>query len=210
MPGQARYDGLGRLRAFVPSCLRVGSKMTEGQNSFLQSLFCDPYRFMTNESHEPFASKSVRGTDGAAYPHSSTPVLPAIRHDGWTGEKMAKLLKGHKVEEVEDPSNRPPSCGLRDDEPEPLDLTDRCWWDEVDDIWLTDFPPPPGFTAYESRPYDEEDEDERHVRACTPEEVAVLEADHARARAVERVEEEELRDAWFEMLRQEASSDKRP
>ena len=116
------------------------------------------------------------------------------------------LLEGHKVEEVEDPSNRPPSCDLRDDEPEPLDLTDRCWKDGIDDIWQTDFPPPPDFTGYESRPYDEDDE-ERYERACTEEEIAILEADRARGRAVERVEDEELRDAWFAMLKEEAVAD---
>jgi hypothetical protein len=83
-------------------------------------------------------------------------------------------------------------------EPEFLDLSDRCWID--DDMWLTDFPPPPGFVGYESGPWDEGD----YERACTPEEVAILEADQAADAIAARAEEEALRDAWFEMLREEA------
>ena len=68
---------------------------------------------------------------------------------------------------------------------------------------MTDFPPPADFTGYESRPYDEEDEDERYVRACTEEEVAILEADRAAERAAERAEDEQLRDTWFALLKEE-------
>ena len=81
-----------------------------------------------------------------------------------------------------------------------LDLTERCWKDGVDDIWLTDFPPPAGFTGYQSRPYDDERDDERYERACTADEIAALDADAAATFAAERAEDEELRDAWFEML----------
>ena len=112
------------------------------------------------------------------------------------------LLKGDEVEEVEDPLNRPPSA----DEDDGLDLSDRCWRDPIDDdIWLTDFPPPAGFTGYESRPYDDIGDDEPYARACTPEEVAALEADRAAERAAERAEDEALRDEWFALLRAESS-----
>jgi hypothetical protein len=70
---------------------------------------------------------------------------------------------------------------------------------------MTDFPPPPGFSGYESRRYDEADPDERYVRACSEEEVAILEADAAAARAAERAEDEQLRDRWFALLRAECS-----
>jgi hypothetical protein len=110
------------------------------------------------------------------------------------------LLEGHKVEEVEDPLNRPPSPSEGDNF---LDLTDRCWKDDVDEIWMTDFPPPGGFTGYESRPDDEDDPNEPYVRACTPEEIAILEADIAADRAAERAEDEDLRDAWFALLKGE-------
>ena len=88
-------------------------------------------------------------------------------------------------------------------EDEGLDLSDRYWRDGIDDIWMTDFPPPTGFTGYESRSYDENDPDERYVRVCTEEEVELLDGDEARQRAAERAEDEALRAAWFEMLREE-------
>jgi hypothetical protein len=43
---------------------------------------------MTDESNEPSSSTPVRGTGSA----EGRP-LPAIRHDGWTGEAMAKFLE---------------------------------------------------------------------------------------------------------------------
>ena len=45
--------------------------------------------------------------------------------------------------------------------------------------------------------------DERYERECTPEEVALLEADAAAARGAERAEEEQLRDKWLAMLKEE-------
>ena len=86
--------------------------------------------------------------------------------------KALALIEGDKVEEVEGPPN-PSNQG---DEDEGLDLSDRCWKDAVEEIWMTDFPPPPGFAGYESRDYDEIGEDEPYVRACTPEEAALLDA----------------------------------
>lgn len=50
---------------------------------------------------------------------------------------------------------RPPSA----EEGEGLDLAHRCWTDGIDDIGMTDFPPPPGFAGYKSRPYDDVDDD---------------------------------------------------
>ena len=70
----------------------------------------------------------------------------------------------------------------------------------VDDIWMTDFPPPDGFTGYESRPYDDVGDEEPYERACTDEEAAILEADYAADRAAERAEDAELRDLWFTYL----------
>ena len=110
------------------------------------------------------------------------------------------LLKGDKVEEVEDPLNRPPSP---EEEEEELDLSHRCWRDPIEDIWMTDFPPPTGFTGYESRPYDDTEDEDRYERACTPEEVALLEGDRAAARDYERAHDEAQRDAWFDLLRSE-------
>jgi len=114
-------------------------------------------------------------------------------------EPALSPTKGNEVEEVEDPPNRPPSPS-NPDEDDALDLSDRCWWDEREEAWLTDFPPPPGFDGYESRGFDEDDHDEPYERACTAEEAAVLAADAAADRAAERAEDETLRDRWFALL----------
>ena len=57
------------------------------------------------------------------------------------------------------------------------------------------------FAGYESRDYDDIDDKEPYVRACTHEEAAVLDADRAADRAAERAEDEALHDAWFELLK---------
>ena len=113
--------------------------------------------------------------------------------------KALALLESNEVEEVEGDPNRP----LRDDDDDDsLDLSHRCWRDPTDDdVWLTDFPPPPGFDGYESRDYDDIEDDERYERACTPEEAAVLDAGQAADRAADRAEDEILRDEWFALLR---------
>jgi hypothetical protein len=116
-------------------------------------------------------------------------------------EKSApSLSKGHKVDEIEDPLNRPPSP---DDGPELIDLSHRFWsgYRNGEKTWFTDFPPPAGFTGYERCDYG--DPDEEYERECSSEEVEILEADAASARAAERAEEEELRDTWLRLLRDE-------
>ena len=153
-----------------------------------------------------------RGPGGA---QQAPAILPGSASFDWemmvgalrTGDpddvaRALAVLKGHEVEEVEDP---PVTLSPDDENDNFVDLTDRCWKDDVDEIWMTDFPPPQDFAGYESRPYDEDDPDERYVRACTDEEIAILEADAAAARAAIRAEDEELRDAWFEVLRGEGN-----
>jgi hypothetical protein len=116
--------------------------------------------------------------------------------------KALALIDSNEVEEVEGDPNLP----LGDDEDDALDLSERCWRDPIDaHIWMTDFPPPADFTGYESRSYGDLEDDEPYQRACTPEEVAILEADEAAGRAAERAEEERLRDEWFALLRAECS-----
>ena len=143
-----------------------------------------------------------RGAGPSAQPFDWTLAVEALRTGDDEGVARAlALIESNEVEEVEGDPNLP----LRHDEDDTLDLSDRCWRDPIDtDIWLTDFPPPAGFTGYESRDYDDIYDDEAYVRACTEEEVAILEADERAARAAERAEEEELRDAWFALLREEA------
>ncbi|MEO6225294.1 MAG: hypothetical protein ABIO80_05530, partial [Sphingomicrobium sp.] len=90
------------------------------------------------------------------------------------------------------------------DDDEVIDQSDRCWKDEVDNMWLTDFPPPAGFDGYESSPWGSSTS---YERACTPDEVRLLEANQAAIAADERTEEEELRDTWFALLADEAADD---
>jgi hypothetical protein len=108
------------------------------------------------------------------------------------------LCKSNEVEEVEDP---PLSLSRDDGEGHFLDLSDRCWKDPIDDIWMTDFPPPPGFTGSESGEWG--DPFEPYSRECTAEEAAALDADAAADAAAVRAEDEALRDGWFAMLRGE-------
>src|SRR5690348_10482988 len=62
------------------------------------------------------------------------------------------LIDGNEVEEVEGAPNLP----LRaDNDDDGIDLSHRFWRDGIDDDWMTDFPPPAGFTGYESRDYDD-------------------------------------------------------
>ena len=128
-------------------------------------------------------------------------AVDALRNGDDEGvAKALALAKSYEVEEVEGPQdslNHPA-------EDDCLDLSDRCWFDERDECWITDFPPPAGFTGYQSRDYDDIEDDEPYERACTEEEVAILEADRAAQRTAERVEDEDLRDRWFALLREEA------
>nr|NUR38126.1 hypothetical protein [Sphingomonas sp.] len=120
--------------------------------------------------------------------------------------KALALIESNEVEEVEGKANPP----LHGDDDEGLDLSDRCWKDPIDDIWMTHFPPAPDFIGYESRPYDELDDNGPYERACTAEEIAILEAGRAAEAAAERAEEEALRDAWFQLLKDEAEPARPP
>jgi hypothetical protein len=114
--------------------------------------------------------------------------------------KALALFEGHEVEEIED------HPFFSSDEPEEIDLSHRFWesYRDGEKTWFTDFPPPTGFTGYESCDWGEPDES--YERECTPQEVELLQADAARARSAERSEEEALRDEWLELLRAEGSA----
>ena len=138
--------------------------------------------------------------------------LPLVRHwDEWLrlvgkGEEQAARAflestphgQFGQLPESENPTGEA-------DEDDGIDLSHRFWRDEIDEVWMTDFPPPAGFTGYQNRPYEEDDPSESYVRACTEEEAAILEAGEKADRAAIRAEDEELRDAWFAMLRDELS-----
>jgi hypothetical protein len=122
------------------------------------------------------------------------------------------LAKGDEVEEMEAP--RGGHAGgmadhgalgggpAREDE---IDLSDRCWRDP-DGVWLTDFPPPPGFDGYESGDYGSDD----YERECTSEEAELLDCTDADSLAEDRAEDEALRDALFELLRAERAAPNPP
>jgi hypothetical protein len=57
--------------------------------------------------------------------------------------------------------------------------------------------PPPGFDGWRGGEWG----DHNYERACTPEEAELLNADLAAAEVEERSEDEQLREAWFAMLR---------
>ena len=112
-------------------------------------------------------------------------------------------LKGNEVDEVHGPPiSLSQGDNARDDEDDGIDLSDRIWRDENNDIWLTDFPPPPGFDSYQQEAYGEDN----YERACTPEEVAAIVASEAADAAEALAEDEDERDAWFELLRTECSA----
>jgi len=133
-------------------------------------------------------------------PFDWTLAVEALRTGDDAGVARALALgDGDKVEEVHGAPNLP----LPPDEPEEIDLSHRFWesWRDGEKTWFTDFPPPPGFTGYESCGWG--DPDEKYERECTPEEAEILEADAARTREAERTEDEALRDEWLELLRAE-------
>jgi len=125
-----------------------------------------------------------------------TQALDALR----TGDEDAigaalAMLRGDEVEEVEDP---PIPFGQGDGKAMEIDLSHRCW-KEDDGSWMTDFPPPPGFDGYESDDWPAYD----YERDCTDEEAALLEANEKAAEQDDRAEDEQKRDLWFAMLREE-------
>lgn len=134
------------------------------------------------------------------------------RWDEW----MRLVGKGAEAEAAAllEPANQCQTCQLAEGvdpipaepEEEEIDLFHRFWesYRDGEKTWFTDFPPPPGFTGYETCDYD--DPDETYERECTAEEVAMLEADAAAARASARAEEEAMRDEWFKLLRAECSA----
>jgi hypothetical protein len=112
-------------------------------------------------------------------------TLDALRTGGMCA--VPALLEP-KTDKADTP---PPPPDYEDD----LDLSARCWQNE-DDVWMTDFPPPPDFDGYEKGKWG----DYGYERGCTDDEIELLEA---QAEA-DRVEDEALRDAWFQLLKDEA------
>jgi hypothetical protein len=91
-----------------------------------------------------------------------------------------------------------------DSDEDGIDLSDRCWKEEEmgDMVWYTDFPPPPGYEGHEKGT----PSDHGYQRECTSEEAELLDAHEAQGDAEERADEEQLRDCWFEMLREQMAA----
>jgi hypothetical protein len=158
------------------------------------------------ENQFPEGRRRVQSGISTPCPRRDVPLdwdlaLSALRggEPGAMAEALAMFesRKGHELNELNDPSNSPG----QDEEPEGIDLSGRCWkQDEMGDmLWMTDFPPPPGFDGYEKGEWG----DLEYRRECTPEETELLKANEATSAAEDLEEEEALRDAWFEMLRGE-------
>ena len=136
-----------------------------------------------------------------SHPFDWSLAVEALRTgDDKTVASALALVKGHEIDEIEDLPFFP---GEPDEEPEEIDLSHRfrSGYRDGERTWFTDFPPPAGFTGYES--CDWGDPDEEYERECTPEERAVLDADAKRARDAERAAEEALRLQWLELLKSE-------
>ena len=115
-------------------------------------------------------------------------VIDALRSGGTAAVPALLDAKADKAD-------TPPS-------PPDYDPSEDCWRRD-DGVWMTCFPPPPGFEGQENRPWDGFN---YYERACTPEEAALLDAHDAAAEAEERAEitadSEARRDLWFASLRE--------
>jgi hypothetical protein len=133
-------------------------------------------------------SAKIAGDWGAA--------LDAFR-DG--GSAAVRPALEPEVDEVDTPPT-PPGC----------DPWDNVWRTDEGE-WMTTFPPPPGFDGYESRPFDGFN---YYKRACTADEVELLEANEAAAEAEEKRETTEFaeaeRDIFFARLRDYVASTRHP
>ncbi|MBB4840624.1 hypothetical protein HNP52_003716 [Sphingomonas kyeonggiensis] len=72
----------------------------------------------------------------------------------------------------------------------------RVWWDNHDEKWRTDFPPPADFHGEEDGDYGEED----YSRELTVEEEELVEAPRRAEIAAQRLAEGAARDRWFAVL----------
>ena len=131
----------------------------------------------------------------AASPVDWTLAIDALRTgDEASFARALAMVEGDEMEEVEDPRD---SLTEGDDE-ELIDVPEPCWTDDStgEKIWMTSFPPPPGFGGWEKHKWGSWG----YERECTVEEAAVLQADAAAAEARHLARREAERDAWFRML----------
>lgn len=88
----------------------------------------------------------------------------------------------------------PPGCSA--------DLSENCWQND-DGVWMTCFPPPPGFAGAENRAWDGLN---YYERECSEEEIAALEGAIGAEDSASRAEEDARRDSYFAMLRKEMAA----
>jgi hypothetical protein len=114
-------------------------------------------------------------------------ALDAVRAGGTGAIRQALEPKADKA----DTPPSPPGC----------DPSENVWQND-DGVWMTTFPPPPGFDGYASGTWDGLD---YYERACTPEETELLDGHQAAAEAEEQAkltaDAEAERDQWFARLR---------
>jgi hypothetical protein len=119
-------------------------------------------------------------------------VIDALRSGGTAA---VPALFAPELDELD----QPPS-------PPGYDPSEDCWRN-VEGVWITSFPPPPGFDGHENAPWDGL---AYYERACTPEEAELLDANEAAAEAEENAgltaDAEARRDSWFAALRQALQS----
>ena len=131
-------------------------------------------------------------------------ALPALMAADW--QATLDALRSGGTAAV--PALFAPELDELDQPPSPpgYDPSEDCWRDD-DGIWMTTFPPPPGFDGQENGTWDGF---AYYERACTPEEAALLDAHEAAARAGEQAEltadAEARRDSWFAGLRESLQS----
>ena len=110
-------------------------------------------------------------------------------------------VNGHEVGEVGEVcvAGNPGESSHGEEPPE------RCWWDDEDECWMTDFPPPSGFDGHQEGRWGDED----YERECTAEESKILSAALEAELADDRAEDEKLREAWFAELKPPGKASKR-
>ena len=85
---------------------------------------------------------------------------------------------------------------LTDEEAAALDADDlNMWWDDDQDRWLTNFPPPPGFAGEEEGEFGDGD----YWRELADDEQAVIDADDARQRAALSIAAAAKRREYFKL-----------
>ena len=108
------------------------------------------------ESGTPLNTRGER-TAPTVRPQSSRAIdwdlaLSAMRsNDPEAIAEALTMLRG-EVNELNDPPNSLIEPDEDDEDDAPDDGTGRCWLDDEEGIWMTNFPPLDGFTGYQQRP----------------------------------------------------------